>query len=95
MQLRLSFQEDLTLEIKRLSLTRSSEGEVQEEQILKSSRDAVWPVSERCAKILDGVAVARFLPARAETPKRSETRVCKWRAVWPTYNALQYRHLKE
>ena len=69
MELRLLFKEGLTLEIKRISLTRSSEGEEQEERTLKSSRDVVWPVSERCAKILDGVAVARFLPVRAETPK--------------------------
>ena len=87
-ELRLPFKEGLTLEIKRLSLTRSSEGEEQEERILKLSRDAVWSVSERCAKILDGVEVTHFLPIKAETPKWSETRVCKWRAVWPTYNWL-------
>ena len=69
MKLRLPFKEGLILGIKRLSLTRSSEGEEQEEGILKSSRDAVWPLSVRCAKILDGVEVARFLPVRAETPK--------------------------
>ena len=69
MELRLPFKEGLTLEIKRLSLTRSSEGEEQEERILNSSRDAVWQVSERCAKILDEVAVAPFLPVRVETPK--------------------------
>ena len=69
MELRLPFKEGLTLEIRRLSLTRSSGGEEQGERISKSSRNAVWPVSERCAKILDGVAVARFLPVRAEIPK--------------------------
>ena len=90
MELRLPFKEGLTLEIKRLSLTRSSEGEEQEERILTSSRDAVWPVSKRCAKILNGVTVASFLPVRAETPKSSEIRVCRWRAVWSTYNALQH-----
>ena len=68
-ELRLPFKEGLTLEIKRLSLTRSSEGEEQEERILKLSRDAVWSVLERCAKILDGVEVTHFLPIKAETPK--------------------------
>ena len=69
MELRLPFKEALTLEIKRLSLTKSCEGKEQEERILKSSRNAVWPVSEIYAKILDGVAVARFSPVRAETPE--------------------------
>ena len=63
------FKEGFTLEIRRLSLTRSSKGEEQEERISKSSKDAVWPVSERCAEIPDGVAVARFLPVRAEIRK--------------------------
>ena len=69
MELRLPFKEGLILDIKKLSLTRRSEGEEQQERILKFSRDAVWPVSERCAEILDGVEVARFLPVMAETPK--------------------------
>ena len=64
MELRLQFKEGLTLEIKRLSLTRSLEGEKQEERILKSSRDAVWPVTERCTKILDGVAMAYFFTSK-------------------------------
>ena len=68
-ELRSPFKESLTLEIRRLSHTRSSGGEEQDEIILKPSRDEVWPVSERCAKMLDGVAVVRFLPVRAETPK--------------------------
>ena len=38
-KLGLPFKEGLTLEIKRLSLTRSSEVEEQEERILKSSRN--------------------------------------------------------
>ena len=46
MDLRLPFKEGLTLE-----------GREQMERILKLSRDAVWPCSERCAKILDRVAV--------------------------------------
>ena len=46
-------------------------------------------------KILDEVAMAHFLPVRADTPKWSETCVCRWQAVWPTYNALQHWHLKE
>ena len=43
--------------------------EVQEERLLKSSRDAEWPVSERCDKTLDGEGLRRFLPVRAEIPK--------------------------
>ena len=64
MELRLPFKEGLILEINRLSLTRSSEGEEQEERILKSPRNAVWPVSERCAKILDGVEVVCFFNSK-------------------------------
>ena len=41
MELRLPFEEGLTLEIRRLSLTRSSESEEQAERILKLPRDAV------------------------------------------------------
>ena len=55
---KITIQRGFNFKIRRLSLTRSSEGEEQEKRILKSSRDAVWPVSERCAKILDRVAVA-------------------------------------
>ena len=61
------FKVGLTLEIKKLFLTRSSDGEEQEERILKSSRDAVWSVSGRCAKIQDVVEVARFLPVRVDS----------------------------
>ena len=69
MKLRLPFKEGLTLEIRRFSLTRSLEGNEQVKRSLKSSRDAVWPISERCGKMLDGVAVARCLPVKTETPK--------------------------
>ena len=63
-ELRLPFKEALILEIRRLSLTTSSEGEEQEERILKSSRDVVLPVSGRCAKILDRVEVACFFTSK-------------------------------
>ena len=71
MELRLPFKEGLILEINRPSLTSSSEGEEQEERILKSSTDAVLPVSKRYAKILDGVEVTCvfFLQVREETTK--------------------------
>ena len=46
-ELRLAFKEGLSLEIIRLSLTKSSEAEEQEDRILKSLSDAVWPVSVR------------------------------------------------
>ena len=45
--LRLAFKEGLSLEIIRLPLTKSSEAEEQEDRILKSLSDAVWPVSAR------------------------------------------------
>ena len=75
------FKDGLSLEIKRLSLIKSSGVELQEERILKSSRDAEWPVSVRCDRTLDGEGLRLFLPVRAEIPKLSETRVCKWRVV--------------
>ena len=43
----MAFKKGLSLEITRLSLTRSSEAEEQEDRILKSLSDAVWPVSVR------------------------------------------------
>ena len=46
-QLRSAFEEGLGLEIIKLSLTKSSEAEEQEDRILKSLSDAVWPVSVR------------------------------------------------
>ena len=46
-ELRLAFKECLSLEIIRLILTKSSEAEDQEDRILKSLNDAVWPVSVR------------------------------------------------
>ena len=46
-ELRLVFKGGLSLEIIRLSLTKSSEAEEQEDRILKSLSDAVWPVSVR------------------------------------------------
>ena len=46
-ELRLTFKEGLSLEIIRLSLTKSSEAKEQEDRILKSLSDAVWPVSVR------------------------------------------------
>ena len=45
-ELRLPFQEGLSLEIIRLSLTKSSKAEEQD-RILKSLSDAAWPVSVR------------------------------------------------
>jgi hypothetical protein len=36
-----------------------------------------------------------LLPVRGETPKCSNTRVCKWRTVWPKFVAEKQRHVKE
>ena len=33
-------------------------------------------------------------PVKGEIPKGSNILVCKWRVVWPTYDAEQHRHLK-
>ena len=70
------FKDGLSFEIKRLSLIKSLGVELQEERILKSSRDAEWPASMRCDRTLNGEGLRRFLPVRAEIPKLSETRVC-------------------
>ena len=75
-ELRLPFQEGLSLEIIRLSLTKSSKAEEQD-RILKSLSDAAWPVSVRWVKTLEGDGSGSFLPAQAETFRWSEARVCK------------------
>ena len=62
-------KDGLSLEIKRVYLIRSSRVEEQEERILKSSREAERPVSERCDSMLSGEGLRRFLPVRAEIPK--------------------------
>ena len=56
---------------------RSSSGEEQQEIILKSLREAVWPVLSRWERILDMAGLLLLLPVRGETPKCSNTRVCK------------------
>ena len=88
-------REGLSLLMRRLSRMRSSSGEEQQEIILKSLREAEWPVLSRWERILDMVGLLLLLPVRGETPKCSDTRVCKWRTVWPKYVAEQQRHVKE
>jgi hypothetical protein len=80
--------------MRRLSRMRSSSGEEQQEIILKSLREAEWPVLSRWERIVDMVGLLLLLPVRGETPKCSDTRVCKWRTVWPKYVAKQQRHVK-
>jgi hypothetical protein len=87
--------EGLSLLMRRLYRMRSSFGEEQQEIILKLLREAEWPVLSRWERILDMVGLLLLLPVRGETPKCSETRVCKWRTVWPKYVAEQQRHVKE
>ena len=70
-------REGLSLLMRRLSRMRSSSGEEQQEIILKSLREAVWPVLSRWERILDMVGLLLLLPVRGETPKCSDTRVCK------------------
>ena len=64
MELKLPLKEGLILEIKMLSLTRSSEGEEKEERTLKSLRDTAFTVSERWGRSKDGVEVARFFTSK-------------------------------
>jgi hypothetical protein len=80
--------------MRRLSWIISSSEEEQDEIILKSSREAVWPLASRCWRMLVNFGFLLLLPVRAEIPKCSDTRVRKWRTVWPTYDAEQHRHLK-
>jgi hypothetical protein len=88
-------REGLSLLMRRLSRMRSSSGEEQQEIILKSLREAEWPVLSRWERTLDMVGLLLLLPVRGETPKCSDTRVCKWRTVWPKYVAEQQQHVKE
>ena len=88
-------RQGLSLQMRRLSRTSSSSWEEHVERILKSSREAIWPVLLRWERMLDDMGLVLFRPVRGETPKCSETRVCRWRAVWPIYDAEQQRHLKE
>ena len=57
----MAFKEGLSLEMTRLSLTKSSEAEEQEDRILKSLSDAMWPVSVRRVKMLEGDGLTTFL----------------------------------
>jgi hypothetical protein len=95
MELPCWFKVGLSFEMRRLSRTRGSSGEEQDDRILKSSREAVWPEWLRWEKMLVSWGLLLVLPVKAETPRCSETRVCRWRTVWPTYDAEQHRHLKE
>ena len=89
-ELRLPFKDGLSFEIKRFSLIKSSGVELQEERILKSSRDAEWPILEKCDRTLDSEGLRRFLPVRAEILKWSQTHVCKWWVIWLTYNVVRH-----
>jgi hypothetical protein len=71
--------EGLSLLTNKLSRMRSSSGEEQQEIILKSLREAEWPVLSRWERILDMVGLLLLLPVRGETPKCSDTCGCKWR----------------
>ena len=95
MELPCTLRDGLCLEIRRLSLTRSSSAEEQEERIVKSSKEAVWPLMLMCSKTLDNTGLLLFLPVKGEMPKCSDTRVCRWRVVWPKYVTEQQRHLNE
>ena len=67
----------LSLEMSRLSRMRSSSGEEQEEIILKSLIEAVWPALSRWERILDLAGLLLLRPVRGETSRCSDTRVCR------------------
>ena len=71
------------------------EEDLQEEIMEKSLGEMAWLVWRVWAWILEvgNEVVARFLPVKGETPMCSEIRVCKWRRVWPKYNAPQHWHV--
>ena len=78
----------LSLRLRRLSLTRSSELKDEDYKMVKSSGETGYPVSQ-CDRMFVGGGLTRFLPVSAEMPKCSEIRVWRSRLVWPTYNELQ------
>ena len=89
-----SLREGLNLEMSKLSRIRSSklEEEWQDEIMEKSLGEIVWWVWWMWAWMLEREVVVSFLPVKGEIPMCSEIRVCKWRRVWPKYNAPQHWH---
>jgi hypothetical protein len=81
-----TLREGLSLDIKRLSWINNSLVSEQEERILKSSKLAEWPVVFMWEKILDMTGLDDGCPVIGVSPRCSDTLVCKWRMVWPTYN---------
>ena len=53
-----------------------------------------WPASWWCDRMFIEEGLTRSLPVSNEIPKWSAIRVWMSRLVWPTYDALQHRHLK-
>ena len=70
-------RDGLSFLIKRLSLIRSSEVELDDEvdNIVKSLGETGCPVSQWCERMLVGGGLTRFFLVRAKMPKWSEIRV--------------------
>ena len=67
----LALSEGFNLLISRLSHSKSSDSKVQEESILKSSRETGWPVVWWWERMLVGGGLVRLLPVSAEIPNSS------------------------
>jgi hypothetical protein len=90
-----TLREGLSLDIKRLSWINNSQVSEQEERILKSSKLAEWPIVFKWENILDMTGLDDGCPVIGVSPRCYDTLVCKWRMVWPTYDAEQHRHLNK
>jgi hypothetical protein len=90
-----TLREGLSSDIRRLSWINNSQVSEQEERILKWSKLAEWPVVFKWEKILDMTGLDDCCPVIGVSPRCSDTLVCKWRMVWPTYDAEQHRHLNK
>jgi hypothetical protein len=94
-----TLREGLSLDIRRLSWINNSQVSEQEERILKSSKLAEWPVVLKWEKIIDMTGLDDGCPVIGVSPMCSDTLVCKWRTVWPTYTTRNsnsaHRHLNK
>ena len=85
----LALSDGMSLWIRRLSLTRSSELKGEEDKMEKSSGETGCPVSLWYDRMLVGEGLPRFLPVSAEMPKCSEINVRRSRLAWPPLVVLR------
>ena len=81
--------------MRRLSCIINSYESEEEERIWKSSKLAGCPEAFVCERILEIAGLVECFPVIEEIPRCSDILVCRWRVVWPTYDAEQHRHLNK